>query len=76
MSEIACILFHSRKRLKKEFYAVDNITQRPYHKYKCEICNRKYLANNKFDWFRLKYRKKIKKLKLSPIYGSIKKKKK
>lgn len=58
MSEISCILFHSKKKLKREFFAVDKITGRPYHKYKCEICGRKYLANNKFDWFRLKFKKK------------------
>jgi hypothetical protein len=65
MSEVGCILFHSKKKLKKEFYAVDEITRRPYHKYKCEICGRKYLANNKFDWFRLKFKKKKRGRKIS-----------
>ena len=61
MSKVVCILFHSRKKLKKEFYVIDTVTQRPYHKYKCEVCGRKYLANNKFDWFQLEWKKKKRK---------------
>lgn len=60
MSNLACILAHSKKYLKKEFYAIDPTTKRPYHKYKCKICGRKYMANNKFDWYRLKLKTKKK----------------
>jgi hypothetical protein len=60
MSNLVCILAHPKKYLKKEFYAIDPITKRPYHKYKCEICSRKYMANNKFDWYRLKLKTKKK----------------
>jgi hypothetical protein len=60
MSELCCILFHSKIKTKKKIHAVDPITLRPYGKHKCEICGRKFLANNKFDWFRVKNKKKLK----------------
>lgn len=57
MSEIFCFLFHSRIKTKDHVYVIDPITQRPYGRYKCKICGRKYIANNKYDWYRV-YRKK------------------
>lgn len=59
MSELFCILFHYKVKTKKYLHVVDPITLRPYGKYKCEICGRKFLANNKFDWFRFKKKKNI-----------------
>jgi len=56
-SKIFCYLFHPKKT-KKYIHYIDPVTQRPYGKYKCEVCNEKYLANNKWDWYRLPTKKK------------------
>ena len=61
MSEIICILFHNKIKIKKVNYLVDPITQRPYSRYKCKICGRSYIANNKFDWFRVNSKKSLRK---------------
>lgn len=61
MSKVACVLLHTKKLIKQKYFKIDPITKRPYHMYKCDVCGRKYLANNKFDWYRKKVKKKKRK---------------
>lgn len=60
-SKIICILFHTRIKIKDFPYEIDPVTQRPYGRYKCKICGRRYLANNRFDWYQIDIKKKKKK---------------
>jgi hypothetical protein len=61
-SEVMCILFHNI-HTKHIIVLVDELTGRPYIKYTCKTCGRKYIANSIRDWYRIKWSKKIKKLK-------------
>lgn len=59
-SKIVCILFHYRIKIKDYVYEIDPVTNRPYGRYKCKICGRRYIANNRFDWYQIDITKKNK----------------
>lgn len=60
-NKVMCYLFH-KKKVKEAMAYVDPVTQRPYGKYKCEICGQKYIAKDKWSWYRIKTKKQLKKL--------------
>lgn len=63
LSEIMCILFHSI-RPKKKFYVIDSKLRKPFVRYECQTCGRRFLANSIRDWYRIKWSKKFKKKKV------------